>query len=61
MSIIRDIDSIPYRRTSKFKRAQAAAAEQKAAMRHRVGQLWPSQAGQSTSGAMRRAWFGFVG
>jgi hypothetical protein len=58
--VIRDTDSIPYRKTQAYARAAAAAALQKAAMHHRVGQLWPSQAGQSTSGAVRRRWFGYA-
>lgn len=53
-----DLQNVPYRKTPAFARAVAAAALQKAAMRHRVGTLWPSQAGQSTSGAVRRPWFG---
>jgi hypothetical protein len=52
---------LPYRKTRAYARAVAAAAIQKAAIRHRVGQLWPSQSGQSTSGAMRRPWFGYAG
>lgn len=57
----RDTDSIPYRKTQAYARAAVAAAIQKAAMRHHTRQLWPSQSGQSTSGAMRRAWFGYAG
>lgn len=58
--MIRDTDNIPYRKTSAYKRAQAAAKAQKAAVRHRVGQLWPSEGGQSTSGMLRRPRFGYA-
>lgn len=57
----RDTSTIPYRKTSAYARAVVAAALQKAAMHHKARELWPSQSGQSTSGAMRRPWFGFAG
>lgn len=57
--MIRDTDNIPYRKTAEYKRAKAAADAQKAAVRHRVGQLWPSESGQSTSGMVRRPRYGF--
>jgi hypothetical protein len=59
--MIRDTSAIPYRKTAAYTRAVVAAALQKAAMHHRARELWPSQSGQSTSGAMRRPWFGYVG
>lgn len=58
--MIRDFANTPYRRTAAYARAVAAAAIQKARMHHRVGTLWPSQSGQSTSGAVRRPWFGYA-
>lgn len=56
----RDTANIPYRKTAAFKRAQAAASAQKAALRHRAGELWPSENGQSTSGALRRPQYGYA-
>jgi hypothetical protein len=53
--VIRDTDAIPYRKTSAYKRALEVAREQQAKMRHRVGTLWPTEAGQSTSGMLRRS------
>ncbi len=58
--MIRDTDNIPYRDTEAYKRARKAAAAQKAAIHHRVQQLWPSQSGQSTSGMLRRPRFGYA-
>lgn len=57
--MIRDFASIPYRKTPAFKRAKAVAEAQKAALHHRAGELWPSESGQSTSGALRRPRFGY--
>ena len=51
---MRDFLNVPYRWTSAYKRIAKAAAKQRAQMRHRVGELWPSEAGQSTSGLARR-------
>jgi hypothetical protein len=56
----RDTANMPYRKTRAYARAAAAAALQRAAIRHRVGQLWPSENGQSTSGAVRRPRFGYA-
>jgi hypothetical protein len=57
----RDTDTIPYRRTQAYARAVVAAALQRAAVRHHRAELWPSQRGQSTSGVMRRPWYGHAG
>lgn len=57
----RDLENVPYRKTREHARAVAAAAIQRAAMRYRVAQLWPSENGQSTSGALRRPRFGYAG
>ena len=56
----RDLENVPYRDTKDYKRARKVAAAQKATIRHRVRQLWPSQSGQSTSGMLRRPWFGYA-
>ena len=53
--MIRDTDTIPYRKTRAYARAVVAAALQKASIHHRVCQLWPSESGQSTSGMLRTA------
>jgi len=50
---MRDYLKVPYRWTSAYRRALEAAERQRAAMRHRVAELWPSEAGQSTSGMLR--------
>lgn len=51
---MRDIQAIPYRKTAAYKRNLAAANAQKAGMRHTRQQLWDTEAGQSTSGMLRR-------
>ena len=53
--MIRDFANTPYRRTPEYARNVAIAAAQRAAMRHQVRTLWPSQIGQSTSGILRSA------
>jgi hypothetical protein len=53
-AVVRDIQAIPYRKTSAYKRNLAQANAQKAGMRHRRQQLWDTEAGQSTSGMLRR-------
>lgn len=55
VAVIRDIQAIPYRKTSAYRRNLEAAKAQQAKMRHRVQQLWPSGSGQSTSGILRTA------
>jgi len=53
LAVIRDIQAVPYRWTSAYRRNRELAEQQSAAMHHRVGTLWPSQAGQSTSAVLR--------
>jgi len=53
VAVVRDIQAVPYRWTSAYRRARDEAAKQKAAMKHRVSSLWPSESGQSTSGMLR--------
>jgi hypothetical protein len=57
----RDLENVPYRETPAYARAVAQAAIQRAAMRHQVRTLWPSQSGQSTSGMVRTPRFGHAG
>lgn len=54
VAVVRDIQAIPYRQTSAYRRAVQAANAQKAQLTHRSAELWPTEAGQSMSGLSRR-------
>ncbi len=53
-AVVRDIQAIPYRWTSAYKRALATATRQRANMHYRVETLWAWNVGQATSGMLRR-------
>lgn len=56
--MIRDTDTIPYRRTQAYARAVVAAALQRAAVRHHVHELTTHGGRLTTSAVLRREWFG---
>ena len=56
--MLRDTDTIPYRKSAAYARAVVTAALQRAAVHHRTGELTEPGARLTTSAVMRREWFG---
>lgn len=56
--MLRDTDTIPYRKSAAYARTLVAAAIQRAAVHHRTGELTEPGGRLTTSAVMRRKWFG---
>ena len=56
-TMIRDTDTIPYRKSAAYARAVVAAALQRAAVRHHVHELRDQGNKPATSAVLRRPWF----